>query len=130
MYRILFEHSVLSFAFSIFNNASTGVLIGERDIDTLLEPTSDSIIQLPWHVCCAEEKDTAHISSDPLHSHKEFSFNSSSRIVLAFGSAAAQGVNLIDEENAGIFVPSYFEELLNKTFGLSHPFTDEIRTGY
>jgi len=65
-----------------------------------------------------------------LHSHKEFSFNSSSRIVLAFGSAAAQGVNLIDEENAGIFVPSYFEELLNKTFGLSHPFTDEIRTGY
>ena len=77
----------------------TGCGVGKGNIHTLLETTTNSIIQLPRDICGSKDQNAIHVISDTLHLYEELGFDSSGGVILTLTSAAAQRVDIIDKDN-------------------------------
>ena len=66
---IIVRKTVLGFITLVLENTSSGSCIWERNIDTLLETTTNSIIKLPWYVSSSKHKNTVHAITHTLHLH-------------------------------------------------------------
>ena len=103
---------------------SSCLSLWERDVDTFLKSSSDSVIKLPGHVGSTEHQDTVHIVADTLHLDEELCFDATGGVILAFATLAAQRVDLINEDNGWLALSCHLEELLDQSLILSHPLGD------
>lgn len=108
-------------------DAGTSVRIRERNVDTLLESTSNSIIEFPWDIGGSQDQDTIHIISYTLHLNEEFGFNSARGIVFSLRSATTQRIDLIDENDRGLLVTGHLKQLFDQLFRFSHPLAHQVR---
>jgi hypothetical protein len=60
-----------------------------------LEPSSDSSVELPWNVCCAEDKDAFRVSPYAVHLYKHFGLDTSR----GFTPGTAEGINFIYKDD-------------------------------
>ena len=74
---VFIRQTVLCLLPFVFKDSSTGSCIRERNIDTFLETTTDSIVKFPGDVGSTENQDAVHAVADTLHLYQEFCLDSS-----------------------------------------------------
>mmetsp|Transcript_11085 Transcript_11085/g.26103 ORF Transcript_11085/g.26103 Transcript_11085/m.26103 type:complete len:244 (+) Transcript_11085:172-903(+) len=72
---------------------------GKRNIHSFFESTANGGIQFPRYVCGAEDKDVAFALSNSVHLHQKLGLDTPSGITFALGSATAERINLINEDD-------------------------------
>ena len=80
-------------------------------MDATLESTTDSGVELPGDVCCAEDEDAGGVVAYAVHLDEHFGFDAAGGFGFAFATGAAEGVDFVDEDDGGLVFASHGEEL-------------------
>ena len=74
---------------------SSGVLLRQRDVDSLLESSPDGGVQDPGDVGGAEDEDAVVVVADALHLDQKLGLDPSSRFALVVRPGRAEGVDFV-----------------------------------
>lgn len=65
-----------------------------------------------------------------VHLYQKLSLDSFGGLILALAAVASHRVNLIDEDDAGLFLSGHLEQGLHYLFTLPHIFAHDVAAGY
>ncbi len=68
--------------------------------------------------------------SDSIHLHQKLSLHPFAGFIVALTSISSHGIDLINEDDAGLLLPGHFEEIFYYFFTLSDVFAHDITAGY
>ena len=77
-----------------------------------LEASPYRRIELPGNVCRAQDEHAFGVATYTVHLYEELGLDTSGGFGLAFAAGAAEGVDLVDEDDAGFVFAGEVEELL------------------
>ena len=96
------------------------------NVDSLLESSSESLIQLPRGICGSHHEDTFLRVTTTVHLNQELGLNSPRWFIFTFSSFSAQGVYLINENEWWLPLPCHLEQMFDEFFRFSLPFRHQI----
>mmetsp|Transcript_22091 Transcript_22091/g.61922 ORF Transcript_22091/g.61922 Transcript_22091/m.61922 type:complete len:257 (-) Transcript_22091:246-1016(-) len=125
---VLLGQVVLGVTKAQLQQRATAVGLRERDVNPLLESSSDGGVQVPRSVCGAQDQNALHAIADALHLGQELRLDTSCGVRLTrLAARTAQGVHLIDEDDRRPFFSCHFEERLDQLLTFAHPLGDQVR---
>lgn len=85
-----------------------------------------------FHLRSSEDKDIALALSDSVHLHKELGLDTPSGVAFALGSASAEGIYLVNEDNgpSSVRFACHLKKVANQTLRFTLPFADQIGRRY
>lgn len=89
--------------------------IGETDVDSTLESTTNGGIQLPGNVCCAEDQNALGVLADTVHLNEQFRLDTTRCLRFTFSTRTAERVDFVNEDNRRLVFSGHVEELLHKS---------------
>ena len=73
-----------------------------RNINSFLESSADSIIDVPWTVACSDQYDLALLScADSIHPGHQFSLDLSTGLIISLAPFGGKRIDLINEDSGG-----------------------------
>ena len=87
--------------------------IRQTYVYSALESSPNGRVELPGDVCGAEDEHAPAILADAVHLHEHLCFYAARGFGFAFAAGAAQGVDLVDEDDGGFVFAGHVEELLD-----------------
>ena len=82
-------------------------------MDAALEAAADGRVELPGDVGGAEDEDALGVVADAVHLDEELGLDAAGGFGFAFAAGAAQGVDLVDEDDGGAVFAGEGEELFD-----------------
>ena len=116
-------------AYVYLEYASPWGLFGERDVDSLLETSSDGRVQPPGDVSCPQHQNPVIVHPHPLHLHQELCLDAPRGVVFRVRARTAEGVHLVDEDDGWFACPGHFEEVFHESLALPEPLGDQVGGG-
>lgn len=127
--EVVWSESVRRVPYVNLKHPSSWRLLGERDVDSLLEATSDGGVQPPRDVRGPQNQDPIIVHPNPLHLNQKLCLDSTRGIVLRIRPRTAERVHLVNEDDGRFAGPSQLKEVLDESLALSQPLGDEIGGG-
>ena len=82
-------------------------------MDAALKPATDGSVELPGDVGGAQDEYPFGVVADAVHLDEELGFYSAGGFGFALAAGAAQGVDLVDEDDGGAVFAGEGEELFD-----------------
>lgn len=98
--------------------------IGQMNVNSLLEATTERLIKLPRRVGRTHSQDAVSCFTATVHLNEEFSLDTSRRFSFIFLSLTAERVDLIDEDKRRLLLASHLEQVSHELFRLTLPLAD------
>jgi hypothetical protein len=80
-----------------------------------LESSPYRCVELPGDVRCAKDEYAFGVAAHAVHLDEKFGFDASGGFGFAFASWSAEGVDFVDEDDAGFVLTGEIEELLDES---------------
>lgn len=113
-----------------FKHDQASMCLRQRNVDTLLESSTNGRIENPWYIRGAQHKNAIGIIAHTLHLHQELRLDATHTVVLIVRPSRTHRIDFIDKYNRWLMLSGQFEEILYQFLGFTQPFGHQIRTGY
>lgn len=98
-----------------FEHLHTCGQVGQTDVYSPLETTTNGSIELPGDIRRAKNEDTSGVLAYTVHLHEKFGFDAARCFGLAFPAWAAESIDLVDEDDGWLVFTGHVEQLLHQT---------------